>query len=268
VNALPNTTLWSGRSAGPVRVATRTGDALLVSAASPRRAANEDAALVVERDDATLVAVADGMGGLENGAEASRLTLERVAAQFAAAGASGRALVDAVVAGLEEANARILDARLGGGTTFAGVIVERDRATMLHVGDSEAFHLSSDGEVRGHTIPHSPVGRELAAGRIAEEAALVHAERHLLSQHVGMERICIEEGPSRPLDAGDRLLVATDGLLDNLLREEIVARACRLDADDAARLLFDGARERMGSSRGQLGKPDDLTFVLHVPRGE
>lgn len=267
VNHAPNTTIWSGDSIDPRRVATSTGDVIVVSCASPQRAGNQDAALVVARADATLIAVADGMGGLENGAEASRVTLECVARSFEGAEPTRRALIESVVAGLEAANESILDLRLGGGTTFAGVVVESDRATMLHVGDSEAFHLDADGAVRGHTIPHSPVGRELAAGRIAEEAAMVHAERHLLSQHIGMERICVEEGPARERAPDDRFLVASDGLLDNLLSEEIAALASRIDANDAVRLLLDGARGRMGSSRGEVGKPDDLTFVLHVPHG-
>lgn len=258
--------IWSGGSFGAESLRTNTGDVVVVSLSSPARQGNEDGALVVVRPDATLIAVADGMGGMRNGEVASRIVLEHVGRHFeSAAGGDGRELVDAVIEGLEAANEAILDARIGGGTTFAGVVLGSDSASSIHVGDSETFHFGSDGEVKDRTVPHSPVGRELAAGRIDETSALLHSERHLLSQHVGMEHIAIEESRPRPREPFDRFLVASDGLLDNLLASEIAARCCGDDALRAAARLADDARARMASPRGQLGKPDDLTFVLHVP---
>lgn len=266
MNAEPNSIrIWSGSSSGIDVVRTNTGDVVVVSRSSPLREGNEDAALVVVRPQCTLIAVADGMGGMRNGEIASRLTLEHVGRHFEAAEGLGRELVDAVIEGLEAANDAILDGRIGGGTTFAGVVLGPDSASSIHVGDSETFHFGSDGSLKDRTVPHSPVGRELAAGRIDETSALLHSERHLLSQHVGMEHISIEESRPQERAGFDRFLVASDGLLDNLLASEIAERCCGADARTAAERLADDACARMTSPRGQLGKPDDLTFALHVP---
>jgi PPM family protein phosphatase len=257
--------LWTDFGAvGPIAIATRTGGTVVVvTRHGPHRESNEDGALVVCREDATLIAVADGMGGMNAGEVASRITLERVAERFAEA-ESSEALRHAVVDGLEAANAEIVESRLGAGTTFVGLIVENDVARTIHVGDSEAYHLGRRGRLKARTLPHSPVGYELEAGHIDEEEAMVHAERHLLTNHVGMLGMRIELGAATPCAPFDRFLVGTDGLLDNLMRDEIVERACTNDEFEAARRLLDDATARMASPRGEPGKPDDLTFALYV----
>jgi len=70
-------------------------------------------------------------------------------------------------------------------------------------------------------------------------------------------------GPNTDLGVRDTLLLGSDGLFDNLHREEIVALVRRGPLPEAGRALVGRVRERMaGADPGAPCKPDDLTFLL------
>ena len=78
----------------------------------------------------------------------------------------------------------------------------------------------------------------------------------------------IEIGSGLALAARDSLLLASDGLFDNIELAEIVAciRCGRLE--DSARRLLEVCVQRMRSpAAGEPSKPDDLSFVLFRPGG-
>jgi serine/threonine protein phosphatase PrpC len=89
-----------------------------------------------------------------------------------------------------------------------------------------------------------------------------HEDRHLVSNMLGVPDMRIEVGSSRRLAPLDTLLVASDGLSDNLHTEEIIERIRRGPLADVARELVRDARRRMDKpAEGEPSKPDDLTFV-------
>ncbi|MCC7442155.1 MAG: SpoIIE family protein phosphatase, partial [Bdellovibrionales bacterium] len=68
------------------------------------------------------------------------------------------------------------------------------------------------------------------------------------------------------LDAGDTVVLASDGLSDNLTLDEIVTSVRAGSLDQAARRLVETASKRMsGESSSPFHKPDDLTFLLYRP---
>ena len=111
-----------------------------------------------------------------------------------------------------------------------------------------------------------PVGVDLVvvqSGLLDEQEALHHDERHIVSNVVGAVDMRIEIGPEVELARRDTLLLATDGLLDNLTPEEIVEMVRKGPLGPAARRLAAVARARMERPEGgRPSKPDDLTFVL------
>jgi serine/threonine protein phosphatase PrpC len=84
-----------------------------------------------------------------------------------------------------------------------------------------------------------------------------------VSNVVGSEDAHIEIGPRRQLSPRDTLLIASDGLFDNLHTEEIVELIRKGPLAQAAQNLATSVECRMdGSDEEHPCKPDDLTYVL------
>jgi serine/threonine protein phosphatase PrpC len=89
-----------------------------------------------------------------------------------------------------------------------------------------------------------------------------HEDRHLVSNMLGVPDMRIEVGSTRRLAPLDTLLVASDGLSDNLHTEEIIECIRTGPLADVARQLVRDAHRRMeGPTEDEPSKPDDLTFV-------
>ena len=99
-----------------------------------------------------------------------------------------------------------------------------------------------------------------------EDEAVQHDQRHLLFNVIGASDMRIEIGPPVKLDRRDTVLLASDGLMDNLYLDEIVEIVRKGRLSDAADELVRRAVERMTQSAGdEPSKPDDLTVVLFRP---
>jgi serine/threonine protein phosphatase PrpC len=228
---------------------------------------NEDAAAVLPfGQDSSLLVVADGVGGAPGGAVASRLAIESLDAAVRGAIETGADHRTAVLDGIEQANLALATAGHGA-TTVAVVHVEHAVARPYHVGDSDVLVVGQRGRIKHHSIAHGPVGYAVEAGLLDPGAALHHEERHVVSNVVGSAAMRIEIGPSLALGVHDTVLLATDGLWDNLFADEIVDIVRKGPLDLAAHRLVTVARERMREPAGDRpSKPDDLTFVLYRPR--
>ncbi len=249
----------------PERIALPAGEAWVYSRRCPGATANQDAAGCFELRDGGVLVVADGVGGQAGGASASRIVVESVGAKLAVDPKEG--VRAAILDGAEEANGRVLDLGVGAGTTLAVVEIGPDGLRPYHVGDSEILVVGQRGRVRLQTISHSPVGYAVEAGMLDGEEAIHHDERHLVSNLVGTAEMRIEVGSRLEIHRYDTVLLATDGVFDNLHQAEIieVIRCGPLQAA-AATLARDAARRMDEPREGQPSKPDDLTFVLYRRR--
>ncbi|MEM9382332.1 MAG: protein phosphatase 2C domain-containing protein [Planctomycetota bacterium] len=246
---------------------TRQYEVALVSAGDPQKEESEDGLVAVEvGDGGLLVCVVDGMGGMYNGREAARTALEVFAEQLVGS-ADCVSARSALVGAFERAHAQIQERCPSGGATAACAVVTAEWVQTVHAGDAEALVVTRSGAVPFRTIAHSPVGYAQRAGLLDEEEALVHAERHLVSNGLGVDGMAIHLGPRVPFDAGDTLVVATDGVTDNARESEIVEALRGGGLQRGTEEVFTLCRERM--LRAMLGmdgletfgKPDDLTLV-------
>lgn len=99
-----------------------------------------------------------------------------------------------------------------------------------------------------------------------EETAMFHSDRHLVSNMVGMPDMRIEMSPPVRLAPRDTVVMASDGLFDNLYTGEVVDLVRTGPLAVAGRRLLDRCRERMtDTGSDQPHKPDDLVFVLYRP---
>lgn len=248
------------------------GTAAVFSSRRPEKTtANEDAAAVISAGDgAAVLVVADGCGGMASGEQAARIALECLTASIsAAAGPEGPGLRAAILDGVEAANRQILELKSGAGATLAVVQLENGEARPYHVGDAQILLVGGRGKLKLLTTSHSPVGYAQEAGMLEEHEALDHEERHLVSNYLGSAEMHVEMGSGRKVLTRDALLVATDGVLDNLKMDEIVGFLKSGSAAAVAVKIAAVATERMREAlEGQPHKPDDLTLIVFSQRGK
>ncbi len=171
---------------------------------------------------------------------------------------------DAILTGIERANQRILELGLGAATTLALAEIDNGIVRPYHVGDSLVLIVGQRGKIKRQAIAHSPVGMAVEAGLLDERDAMHHEERHIVNNVVGTEQMRIEVGAPWKMARRDTLLLASDGLTDNLYMEEIIDICRKGPLDRAVRRLAERARERMfRPAEGLPSKPDDLTILAY-----
>ena len=224
---------------------------------------NEDSAAILPiNSDRAVLAVADGVGGHRGGERASKLALKFLASSLEQA-SHEEAGVDgdwrgAILRGFEGANSAVLAEVPGAATTLAAIETDGRFVRPYHTGDSAIFVTGQRGRIRLRTIAHSPTGYAIESGIIDERDAMVHSERHLVSNVIGSAEMRVEVGSQLQLARRDTLVIASDGLFDNLTVDEIseIVRAGKLT--DAVDALAEAARAAMDA-----GAPDDLTIVAY-----
>jgi serine/threonine protein phosphatase PrpC len=225
---------------------------------------NEDSLGLIPRVDGTAVlVVADGLGGLPAGDQASSTAVRQVSRSVTANGGETAVLREAILDAIEHANRMVMAQGLGSGTTFAAVEIDHGAVRPYHIGDSEILITGQRGRVKYQTISHSPVGYAVEAGLIEADDAIFHEERHLVSNIIGSIEMRVEIGPRLELAPRDTLVLASDGLFDNIPADEIVNLIRIGPLERAAQHLLEVCRARMQqSSEVRPHKPDDLGLIL------
>jgi serine/threonine protein phosphatase PrpC len=245
------------------------GDVCVRSLRSPdKETDNEDSAAIIQLgDDSLVLAVADGVGGSVAGREASNAavrTLSRVLTQLPD---ETQQLRPAILDAVEEANKTVLGLARGAATTLVVAQLDATHLRSYHVGDSELLAVGQRGRIKQRVVPHSPTGFAVEAGLLDENEAVQHDQRHVLFNVIGSLEMRVEVGPALQLAVRDTVLLASDGLFDNLYIGEIVDAIRSGPLTAAADRLVARVQARMqGEGADQPCKPDDLTIVLFRPR--
>jgi serine/threonine protein phosphatase PrpC len=222
------------------------------------RTNNEDSLLI----EPPLFAVADGMGGAAAGEVASAIAVATLKAAFAGdnEGPDRDHLAEAVRHANEAifARAREDPALRGMGTTLTAVaLVEEagdDVLAVVNVGDSRAYRLR-DGELEQITDDHSLVEEMVRIGRLSADEAAVHPQRHIVTRALGIQPVVEVDCFGITPFAGDRFLLASDGLTDEVADHDIASVLRRTpDPTAAARELVDTAMNHGGR--------DNVTVVV------
>jgi len=229
---------------------------------------NEDAMVLLPAGArrAALV-LADGFGGLPAGEQASRLAVAAAAEAIEAAAAGGGELQAGILAGFDRANDEVRALGVGAATTLAVVEIDDGRVRSYHVGDSEVLIVGQRGRIKLQTIAHSPVGYSVEAGLLDADAAMEHEDRHVVSNVVGSGDMRIDVGPVVHLNPRDTLVVATDGLFDNLRLDEICQAVRKGDLAESTGDLVTRCRQRMQTDGNGPSKPDDLSVMVYRRSG-
>jgi serine/threonine protein phosphatase PrpC len=218
---------------------------------------------VVPTDPGQLVAkgslflVADGMGGHLAGEVASRGAVELVIAEYYADDSHDvpASLARAFRVANDELyhQAQADPAKGGMGTTLVAAAIVAHRVYIANVGDSRAYLIDRRG-INQITEDHSWVEEQVRAGLLTPEQARRHPQRNLVTRALGSKpavEVDIFEGE---VQAGELLLLCSDGLTGRVSDAEIASIAREHSPREAAQRLIGLANDRGGN--------DNITALL------
>ena len=196
---------------------------------------NQDAVL----SDDGLFLVADGMGGHRGGEVASAIAVEQVQAHFT------EPTTEALVEAVQAANKAVVDRSdtepelRGMGTTLTGLARVRsdedeDRLAIVNVGDSRLYLLKGGTQLQQITEDHSLVATLERQGQLTKAEAAVHPHRNILTRALGIDPMVLVDSWEIMPFVGDRYLLCSDGLFNEVPEEEITRILREVDDPDAA----------------------------------
>ena len=223
----------------------------------------------VGEEHAHLFLVADGMGGHQAGERASALAVAAIE-QFTlntfkwflgSDGTEVQKVLAQFQAALTQADARVVeeaaeDPELSGmGTTVTMAFHLGGQLWIAHVGDSRAY-LYRDGQLDQITEDHTVTADMVRRGELRSDEVAGHRLRHAITNVVGGGELGVRvEAHAFDVQAGDRLLLCSDGLTEMVTNEAIAATLQSESAPEpAAKALLSKANE--GGGR------DNVTVVI------
>lgn len=169
-----------------------------------------------------LYIIADGMGGHENGEIASSVAVDRLASYVVrclylpllstANNIVESSFQEIMQAGIIQAHQTIKKEALGGGTTLTSALILGDQMTIAHVGDSRAYMVSANRNIKLLTHDHSVVKRLEEIGQISAEQAVTHPQRNVLYRALGQGEPFEPDITTFQIMPGDQILICSDGL--------------------------------------------------------
>ncbi len=197
-----------------------------------QRANNEDVAYVA--DDASLLVVADGLGGLPAGEVASLAAVSAVVAALGSAAASkapgdDRAVEARMASAFERAQAAVFAAGreqpslVGMATTLVVSLISPSRLFTCHVGDVRAYlaRAARSQRLEQLTTDHSLVAELVASGQLSCEQARDHPQRNIVTQVLGSAEGYQADFGASELEPGDAVMLCSDGLWEAITDDEI-----------------------------------------------
>jgi len=219
------------------------------------RSENQDSGYAGPR----LLAMADGMGGHAGGDIASSTVIGAlVDLDDEAPGGSeaGKALLRRIASANEQLAdmVRAEPSLHGMGTTLIAILRSNNKLVIAHIGDSRAF-LARDGKLNQITRDHSYVQSLVDEGRITADEAIGHPQRSLVTRVLTGQPDDEPDLMVREARAGDRYLIASDGLTDYVAADTItdVVTAGNPPGKTADRLVDLALK---------AGAPDNVTIVI------
>lgn len=162
-----------------------------------------------------LIAVADGMGGHNGGDVASQVAVNTVASYYSTRRKDSA--LDRLISTVEQANRQIFDISqeneglYGMGTTLTTMVFRGREAFVAHVGDSRAY-LFREGQLTQLTDDHSLVAQAVREGILTPEQAARHPQRSIITRALGTRDAVEVDSLTIQIQAGDILILSSDGL--------------------------------------------------------
>jgi len=205
--------------------------------------------------------VADGMGGHAGGEEASRIATQEIRSYLEQNWQSPESALNLLQQALSTANQAIVTdqqnhpERADMGTTAVVVVIRPGESPVCgHVGDSRLYRLRKS-QLQQITEDHTWIAKALKIGDITPDEARVHPYRHVLSNCLGREDLNQISVQLLDLEQGDRLLLCSDGLTEELVDDKI---ASYLQGTPSLKI----AAASLVAAANEEGGHDNITVVI------
>lgn len=206
-----------------------------------------------------LLIVADGMGGYNGGALASKLVIDTMTRCYLKAKRNEN-FIDILFLGVLKAHGVILgraqrEPQLQKmGSTVVAAVIDGDMLSLVNVGDSHAY-IVNEHEIQQINWDHSLVADELRSGNITPEEARNYPQKNILTMSLSAQRPEIEPFTlTRKLEPGDHVVLCSDGLWGPVTDSQIQAVVLELPAQRAADKLVEMANANQG--------PDNISVIV------
>lgn len=227
-----------------------------------KRKQNEDSCFVMPTKVGWVAAVSDGMGGHSAGETASRISVDTLRDWLSIPDSDAES---ALLRAFQQANDEVCKlsrsdpAMYGMGATLVAVVATENSFVAANVGDSRLY-LKHRDELRQVTHDHSFVEELVRRNIITKEEARLHPRRNIITRSIGTDDELQVDLFGMDWEAGDQLLLCSDGLCGVL--------------DDAALLLHLNSSDdpetvctHLIQAALALGSTDNITAVLLVHDG-
>ena len=212
-----------------------------------------------------IYAVADGMGGHEDGDIASQVAIQSFANATFPEFTNPRKesnpienidwIEEIVRAGTMAAHKYVSEEVPGGGTTFTAAVIFGKNAVITHTGDSRAYFINRDGKLQLLTRDHSIVNRMMELGKITKKQAAFHPRRNVLYRALGQAEFNQPDIAIHPTTNTKYLLLCSDGLW-GVLNEDLISEI--IDASQTPQL----ACIKLVEESNKAGGPDNISTIL------
>ncbi|TDO67271.1 protein phosphatase [Kribbella sp. VKM Ac-2571] len=205
-----------------------------------------------------LLLLADGMGGAAAGEVASAAAVQ-VIRRLDTADITGEDMIEALAGAIHRANERLSELveedpeREGMGSTVTALMFDGKQLGLAHLGDSRAYRLR-DGQLYQLSHDHTFVQSLVDEGRISQEEAFTHPHRNLILRVLDGRPDSDPDLEMLDVQAGDRLMLCSDGLPDYVSDEVIAASMASGTPDSVVVDLITHALE--------AGSNDNVTVLV------
>lgn len=205
-----------------------------------------------------LLLLADGMGGAAAGEVASAAAVQ-VIRRLDKPGIEGPDMMEALAGAVHRANERLSELveedpeREGMGSTVTALLFDGQQLGLAHLGDSRAYRMR-DGLLYQLSHDHTFVQSLVDEGRISKEEAFTHPHRNLILRVLDGRPDSDPDLEMLDVQAGDRLMLCSDGLPDYVSEQVIATSMAEGTPDSVVVELITHALE--------AGSNDNVTCVV------
>ncbi len=231
------------------------------------RSNNQDSYYISKPGDKIkLAVVADGMGGYKGGDIASELCVNTIVRFINRKYKKGTDVEKLLLESVEISNTAVFDRAKeseylkGMGTTVVLAAFTGRKVYLLNVGDSRAYHIASDYNVKQITDDHTLIQEYVNMGKITQEEAKTHNYRHVITRAIGTEKKIDIDLFKLEIKKGEMILLCSDGMYE-YIDKEMIAKILEASSDtkSAVKTIIDMAN--------QAGGADNITVVIASNNG-
>ncbi len=235
-----------------------------------RNKANQDAIKIFQptffNHKPPMLALSDGMGGYGGGEIASEIAVTSMISNYQNAKIQNNNYISILDEGIKKAvdcvTARSKEEKSLElmGCTMAAAILTSQRVFITNVGDSRIYIISED-TIRQISFDHSLVAEQVRNGMITKAEARKSSQRNILTLSISGRRESIKPYlKEEPWNAGNYVLLCSDGLWGSVSDNQILTAVTELDPQKACLKLIQMANINQG--------PDNISVIIARNEGK